>query len=203
MQRSLQEAQKELGISATGRPSASTFRSGRPSDGEREEEIQYTAYDNVPWDLCAALLFLTGSVFYLVASLVDKNAVNPPWSWLIIGDFTEPQYGTLCSKIGACIFVANSVVGLAGRYSYIRTTPREDQLVKVCVWTARSFFEVDWALWGDMLFLIGAIVGVYQQFNDYTEPLDWVVESLWTADAVFYMIACWPTMRSMMMVGKA
>merc|ERR1740138_1362902 len=106
------------------------------------------------------------------------------------------------SKIAASIFVVNSVVGLVGRYSYIRTTPREDQLVKVCVWTARGFFEVDWGLWGDIFFLVGAIVGVFQQFKSYSEPLDWLVEWLWTLDALFYMIACWPTMRSMMKVGK-
>lgn len=204
-QRSLQSAQKELGITATGRPSASTLQSGRPSGAESEDDIQYTAFDNVPWDLYAALIFMTGSIFYLVASLIDKNVVNPPWTWLIIGYSDRSSiapYSVLMSKIAASIFVFNSVVGLVGRYSYVRTTPREDQLVKVCVWTARGFFEVDWALWGDVLFFIGAIVGVYQQFNVYTEPLDWVVESLWALDAVFYMIACLPTMMSMMRAGK-
>jgi len=205
VQRSLQRAQKELGITATGRPSASTLRSGRPSGGESEDDIRYTAFDNVPWDLFAALLFMTGSIFYLVASLIDKNAVNPPWTWLIIGYEGRQSiwpYSELCSKIAASIFVVNSIVGLVGRYSYIRTTPVKDQLVKVFLWTANGFFDIDWALWGDMFFFIGAVVGAYQQFATYSEPLDWLVESLWTLDALFYMIACWPTMRSMMKAGE-
>lgn len=203
VQRKLQSAQKELGITATGRPSLST--SGRPSGAESEEEIKYTAFDNVPWDVYAAILFFIGSIFYLVSSLIDKNAVNPPWTWLIIGYSGRQSiwpYSELCCKIGACIFVANSLVGFMGRYSYIRTTPAKDQLVKVCLWTAGGFFEIDWALWGDIFFMIGSVVGVYQQFATYVEYLDWITEGLWALDALFYMIACWPTMSSMMKAGK-
>jgi hypothetical protein len=199
VQRRLANAQKELGIAATGRPSAST-----PS-AEGEDEIKYTWFDNIAWDLWGALIFMIASIFYLIASLIDKNAVNPPWTWLIIGYKDRNSiwpYSELCSKIAACIFVVNSIVGLVGRYSYIRTTPVKDQLVKVYLWTASGFFEIDWALWGDVFFFIGAVVGVYQQFKTYTEPLDWLVESLWTLDALFYMIACWPTMSSMMKAGK-
>merc|ERR1719329_1411431 len=200
VQRSLQNAQKELGITATGRPSASTLRSGRPS-AESEDEIKYTCYDNIAWDLWGALIFMVASFFYLFASLVDKNAVNPPWTFLIPGykDRTDIwPYSENCSKIAAVMFVVNSIVGLMGRYSYIRTTPREDRLVMVQMWTARGFFEIDWALWGDIFFFIGAVVGVYQQFATYNEALDWLVESLWTLDAVFYIFACVPTMMSMM-----
>jgi len=203
VQRSLQSAQKELGITATGRPSIST--SGRPSGAESEDEIQYTAFDNVPWDLYGALLFLIGSIFYLVSSLIDKNCVNPAWTWLIIGYSGRQSiwpYSELCSKIGAVIFIVNAIVGLVGRYSYTRTTPVKDQLVKVCFWTAKGFFEIDWALWGDIFFFVGGVVGVYQQFATYSEALDWLTEGLWTLDALFYMIACWPTMSSMMKAGK-
>jgi len=199
----LQSAQKELGITATGRPSIST--SGRPSGAESEDEIQYTAFDNVPWDLYGALLFLIGSIFYLVSSLIDKNCVNPAWTWLIIGYSGRQSiwpYSELCSKIGAVIFIVNAIVGLVGRYSYTRTTPVKDQLVKVCFWTANGFFEIDWALWGDIFFFVGGVVGVYQQFATYSEALDWLTEGLWTLDALFYMIACWPTMSSMMKAGK-
>lgn len=202
VQSSLQKAQKELGIPATGRPSAASTLAGRSSAQApfitEDSEIPLTAYDTVPWDLFAAILFVIGSVFYLVSSLIDKNCVNPPWTWLIIGSDDKAAYSVLVCKIAAVIFIFDSIVGLMGRVSYFRTTPPEDRLVVLALWKAKGFFEIDFGLWGDLLFFAGAIVGAYQQFNTYSEPLDWLVESLWTLDAFFYMLACWPTMKSMM-----
>lgn len=154
--------------------------------------------DRIHWDFHAALWFLIPSVFYTVSSLLDPYVVV--WSWLNLlrgAGMSDDDYSVLCSDIAACIYIFDGLIGLIGRYSEVRQTPPDEQLFIVKIWAAKGFFQVDWAAWGDICFFIGAVLGVAQQFLLDIVWLNWVVQLLWLADAMFYMLACFPTMRTM------
>lgn len=199
VERRLRKAKLELAhtprATEASRPSAGA---DRPSAGLLDSEGQALCcpwFDEIPWGLWSALFFVIPSCLYLAVCFFDPYVVV--WHWLNWSSMSDADYAELLSEIAAYLFLFDSLLGLAGRYSIRRQVPADDQL-SLAPWTASGFFTIDWAAYGDTLFFIGAIVGVIQQVREYNQPLDWVTNGLWALDAVFYMFASYPVLRTLL-----
>ena len=132
-------------------------------------------WDRIDWDLWAAVFFFVPSVFYLIeATFPNALALGNVLDW------------------AACLlFVLDSVIGCIGRWRYILATPPAERLWLVRVWHARSWRELDWMAWGDIVFFFGSLVTVHNQISD--SPISCICAYLmWTVDALFYLIGCTP-----------
>lgn len=148
--------------------------------------------DKVHWDVWASLVFLVASLFYLISAVFDVGG----WAWMDIFHsmgLNDEQFSSICSQIGAWLFVLDSFLCLAGRYTYRRTIAPRERLIIFRVWKLRGFFQVDWAAWGDMFFFAGAVASIICQYDESSEALSWFSEILWTFDALFYLFGCLPT----------
>jgi len=159
--------------------------------------------DKVHWDVWAALWFLIPSLLYLLEAFFDPNICNPVLSWLNVFNMNDADFVALCGKTAASLFVFDAVLGLIGRYCYRRQVRPSDRLLLVQVWHARGFFHIDWPAWGDLMFFLGAVFGVWAEWNaDFglhdKEWLQWLTYILWFIDAVFYLFGSFPVAKSLL-----
>lgn len=159
--------------------------------------------DDIHWDVWAALFFFIPAMLYLLSSFLDPNLIVLHWlNVMSFRGMSDQDFSTLVCQIAAWMFVFDATLGVIGKITYVRTEEPEDRLILYEVWRLRSFFELDWAAWGDAVFLIGSFVAVYQQYDDVSVALDWVSQGLWALDALFYVISCIPGFVSMLRTGS-
>lgn len=155
--------------------------------------------DKVHWDFWAALFFLIPSFISFYESFLDPYIVVWPvlnWTSMENWEFCE-----MIEKWSASIYIFDAAIALMGRYSYRRTTPVDDRLKMLYVWEAKSLFHLDWAAWGDFLFLFGAVVGLVDLYETEIVWFYYFTDVTWLVDALFYMIASFPILRSAMKKG--
>lgn len=148
--------------------------------------------DKLHWDVWAAVGFLIGSLFYLAAAYFDEGAT---WAWMDVVRYcglSDDEISSVCDQAGAWIFFFDSLICIAGRWSYRRTIAPKDRLILVQVWRLRGFFQLDWAAWGDGFYVVGAIASIFAQYNPDSNFLNWASELLWTFDSISYLFACLP-----------
>lgn len=148
--------------------------------------------DKVHWDIWASLVFLVASFFYLISAVFAVGG----WRWMDIFHnmgVKDSEFSSVCSQLGAWLFLFDSFLCLAGRYTYRRTIAPRERLIIFRLWKLRGFFQVDWAAWGDMFFFVGAVASITEEYHEI-EPLNWLSEILWTFDALFYLCACLPSL---------
>jgi len=208
VERRLRKAKRELELSNVPTQSergGTSPGAARPSSGLLEAQRSQQccpSLDEVQWGIWAALSFLISSIMYLIEALLDPNVGGDPswWHWLNWGQWkgmADAEYADFIDKLAAIGFLVNSIIGLLGRYSIIRQVPDDDKL-SIMPCTARGFFSLDWAFWGDLLFFIGSICGVMQAFQEYNEAFDWALNGTWFLNAVCYIIASYPVLRALL-----
>lgn len=161
--------------------------------------------DTVHWDTWAAVWFVIPSILYLWENFLDPNVVELSW--------TNPthlsDYGFECAidSIAVYMFIFDAVLCLVGRYSINRTIDTAKILWRLRLWNAASFLELDWRLYGDLLYLVGAcfqvpLLSSLFPFSDVLLPssnsrsLNYFTSVLWILDAVCYMIGDIPEMTN-------
>lgn len=157
--------------------------------------------DEVHWDFWAALFFLIPSFISFYESFLDAYIVVwPVLNWRR-NTMDDVDFCAMIEKWSAAIYIFDAAIALMGRYSYRRTTPVDERLKMLCVWQAKNIFELDWAAWGDFLFLAGAVIGLVQNYETDIEWFNYFTNVTWLVDALFYMLASLPTLRSAMSKG--
>lgn len=160
--------------------------------------------DEVHWDFWAAFWFFIPSLLTLQECFLDEYSPIKVWPWLNIfkSSMDDATYSVQLDNASAILYVFDALIGLVGRYSYVRTTAPADRLFIFTVWKVENVWQVDWAAWGDILFLVGAATGVVCSYDVGIIWLQYVSYSLWLFNGVVYLIACYPTLRSMMKETK-
>lgn len=162
--------------------------------------------DGVHWDFWTALFFLIASLLALMQSFLDPNIVGDS-SWLYtltaVLDMSNADLSSLCGEASAWLFLLDAMLCLMGRYSYNRQVAPTERLVIVKLWLARGMFMVDWPVWGDVMFAIGAASGVWDAYDGTSNLwLPWIENVLWLCDSLFYFLGCLPTLRGMLKNGN-
>lgn len=148
----------------------------------------------VHWDFWSALFFLIPSLFTTVQSLLDPNIAV--WSWLNVFHSTgmlNDEFSHLCGLISATLYIFDSILSLLNRYACRRQIARADRLLICQVWRACGPFDIDWAAWGDLMFFVGAVAGLWQAFF----PVVWltlVSYLLWLFNGLLYLVDGMPVL---------
>lgn len=172
---------------------------GGDAGSEDAEERCAPWLDKLDWDVWAAFFFLVPSLITLTSSLLDPNIVMwEPVNVFRSAGYSNDEFTDLCAKTSAALFILDALIGLMGRYSFRRQIPSAERLILCKIWLVKGFFEIDWLAWGDLLFGIGAVIGLWQAFDDGNVPLKWATNVLWLVDGLFYVLGCMPKFRSML-----
>lgn len=144
---------------------------------ELETKVKPKCLRCLPWDSLGATLFFVASCLYM-CNIIIAMVLNEYEKIYDVVDFF------------ACfIFVADAVVYLLGRIVRIQLAKNTPQAKALCcfgsAWT--GFVSLDYGFYGDILFLIGAMVEVVDHFQ-YRNATNLVACILWALDALLYLV---------------
>lgn len=119
----------------------------------------------VDWELWSGVFFMIPSILYLAETLVDENIVGPrPAQALRKVGIDDSDFTAVCDWCGAWLFVLDSLLRGCARWCIDSQLDAEDKLVRFRIWTAPSFSSVDWMFWGDVMFVVAAVLSVFIKF---------------------------------------
>lgn len=131
----------------------------------------------IAWDSLGAVLFFVAACLYMINIWIAKAKFEYGEAYDVI-DF----FAVMCFVADACIYLTGRIV----RMQLAAGTP---QAKAICCcgpdWT--GFVSLDFGLYGDIFFIIGALVEVYDHFN-YSNAANLVAQSLWALDAMLYLM---------------
>eukprot|EP00747_Dinoflagellata_sp_TGD_P194920 gnl/TRDRNA2_/TRDRNA2_62923_c0_seq1.p1 gnl/TRDRNA2_/TRDRNA2_62923_c0~~gnl/TRDRNA2_/TRDRNA2_62923_c0_seq1.p1 ORF type:complete len:337 (-),score=12.12 gnl/TRDRNA2_/TRDRNA2_62923_c0_seq1:641-1651(-) len=148
--------------------------------------------DRINYDLWAAVFFFLPSVCTLFQALVDANVVGSRTcnflAWASVSDY---RFSVLCGLASQSLYVADGLICLVGRWRLIKNTPLDQRLTLFSFRKTESFAHLDWALWGDMFFLIGAIFDSCEIWSSsrIAIAMSDISDLWWTLDALLYIMA--------------
>jgi hypothetical protein len=151
----------------------------------------------VNWELWSGVFFMIPSIFYLAETLVDPNIVGQgPAQALRAAGVDVSTFTSVCDWCGASLFVVDAVMRYCAQWCSAPEFDADSSLVRFKVWTASSFSSIDWMLWGDIMFVVAAVLGLCIKFSPESLVLAAISSGTWTFDAILYMFAAFLTWRS-------
>jgi len=143
----------------------------------------------VNWELWSAIFFLIPSILYLAEELVNPNIVGAhPAALLRKVGIDDSAFIDVCDLCAEWLFVVDALLRYCARWCIDSESDASDRLIRFRVWSASGFHAIDWMFWGDIMFVVGAVFGVFIKYYS-TLALDAISSGLWTLDAVLYLIA--------------
>jgi len=154
-----------------------------------------TCWDTVNWELWSSVFFLIPSLLYLVEALADPNIKGiPMYQKLVLQGFDMGVFAKWLDWGAVIIFIVDGLLRLICRWRIRVNTAPSERLVLLHVCAADDFLHIDWITWGDVLFLAGSLLGLFDELYK-SALLSWTSLGLWTMDAILYLIGCIPLLQ--------
>lgn len=142
------------------------------------------------WEFWSGVFFLIPSICYLAETLVDPNVVGLyPAHILRKAGIDSSTFISVCDWCGASLFVVDALIRYGAQLCNDSEHHVGNSLVRFNVWTASSFWSIDWALWGDVMFVCAAVLGLCIKFSPGNVALAAISSGVWTFDAVLCIFA--------------